>query len=334
MGFVIMNEGKHMISIIVPIYNSEKWLQRCVESLVAQTYQDIEILLINDGSTDNSINICKKFAEDDQRVIVIDKPNEGVSATRNLGIKTAKGDYIQFVDSDDYIEPQMCESLVKTMGNSDLAVCGMRIWKNGAVLREPHISGGIYDLRQDIHFYFTLRRINLAPYNKLYKKNKITALFREGLSLGEDTLFVLEYLKNVERISVLSECLYNVVLDNENSLNKKHPDNALDLLIEQRKEEEAFLLDCYGKNCDLTPLYNCYLLNTHAYFLNKVRAKQHIQDAISKYIKNDFLQEKIKRAAPGRLDLKLFQTIFSKKRVRAVNAYFHVKALYYSLRGI
>ena len=81
MGFVIMNEGKHMISIIVPIYNSEKWLQRCVESLVAQTYQDIEILLINDGSTDNSINICKKFAEDDQRVIVIDKPNEGVSAS-------------------------------------------------------------------------------------------------------------------------------------------------------------------------------------------------------------------------------------------------------------
>ena len=92
-----------LISVIVPVYNAEKYLKECVESLINQTYINLEIILINDGSTDNSIQICNEYADYDSRIIVVDKLNEGVSKTRNLGIEIAKGDFITFVDSDDYI---------------------------------------------------------------------------------------------------------------------------------------------------------------------------------------------------------------------------------------
>lgn len=96
-----------MISIIVPIYNAEKYLNRCITSLLQQTYSNIEILLIDDGSTDHSLEICRKYR--DSRIRVISKQNEGVSATRNLGIELAKGEYIMFCDADDFVEKEWCE---------------------------------------------------------------------------------------------------------------------------------------------------------------------------------------------------------------------------------
>ena len=119
-----------MISIIVPVYNAENWLKKCVDSIINQTYKDIEILLINDGSKDRSIDILKEYEKKDSRIRVFDKQNEGVSKTRNLGIKEAKGEFIQFVDCDDYIEENMCETMLHLISNSDMAICGMRIKKN------------------------------------------------------------------------------------------------------------------------------------------------------------------------------------------------------------
>ena len=94
---------EELVSIILPIYNAEKYLERCLESIITQTYANIEIILINDGSTDNSINIIKEYAIKDSRIIIIDKENEGVSVARNIGILKARGKYICFVDADDYI---------------------------------------------------------------------------------------------------------------------------------------------------------------------------------------------------------------------------------------
>lgn len=322
-----------MISIIVPIYNSAKWLKRCVNSLIGQTYRNIEILLINDGSKDNSLNICNEYAKKDNRIVVIDKKNTGVSATRNAGLKAAKGEYIQFVDSDDYIEPQMCEMLVKAIDNSDMVICGMRIWKDDIVLREPHIDDGIYTLKDNIDIYFQLRKINLGPCNKLYRRELIKNYFIENISLGEDTIFVLEYMRNVQTISVLSECLYNVVLDNENSLNKKKNVDTLSLLIEQRKEEENVLTEIYGTDSDFTQIYNQYLYNVHAHFLNLIKmGYEAIKSEISIHINNALLQEKIKRSAPKRWDMKIFKSIFLKKHIHATCLYFKIKTIYYGNR--
>ena len=101
------------VSIIVPIYNAEKWLEKCINSIIKQLYHNIEILLVNDGSTDKSLEICQKFAKKDNRIIIIDKPNEGVSKSRNIGIEKATGEYIKFVDSDDWLEENTCEELVE-----------------------------------------------------------------------------------------------------------------------------------------------------------------------------------------------------------------------------
>lgn len=319
-----------MISIIVPVYNSEKWVVRCIESLINQTYRDIEIILVNDGSADKSLDICKSYAEKDKRIVVIDKENTGVSSTRNAGLDAAKGEYIQFVDSDDYIEPEMCEMFLKNIGNSDLAICGMRIWENERVLREPHLKSGIYEIRNNIDIYFDLRRINLGPCNKLYKKSMITHRFREDISLGEDTIFVLDYMKDVKSAAVLSECMYNVVLDNADSLNKKKSQDKLDILIDQRKKEEDVLLAMYGPSCDMTQIYNEYLLNTHAFFLQTAQHYSKIlMDMIRKYANNDFLLEKIKKSVPKRWDLKVFRRFFSKKHTFLVWLYFKIKTVYY-----
>ena len=114
-----------LISIIVPVYKAEKYLRRCVDSILAQTYQNIEVLLIDDGSPDNSGEICDEYAEKDSRVRVFHKPNGGVSSARNLGLKEAKGDYIGFVDADDYIDKTMYEVLLCNLikENSDISIC-------------------------------------------------------------------------------------------------------------------------------------------------------------------------------------------------------------------
>ena len=115
-----------MISIIVPVYNSEKTLSRCVESLQAQTETELEILLVDDGSTDGSGDLCDAFAQADKRIQVIHKENNGVSSARNAGIRKAQGDYVQFVDSDDYVDPAYCRSMREALeqGGGRLAVCG------------------------------------------------------------------------------------------------------------------------------------------------------------------------------------------------------------------
>ena len=117
------------ISIIVPIYNIEKYLPRCLDSILAQTYKNLEVILVDDGSVDNSGMIADKYARNDQRIIVIHQVNKGVSAARNAGLDLATGDYIGFVDGDDYIEPDMYEILMRIIDEQqvDIAHCGYQM---------------------------------------------------------------------------------------------------------------------------------------------------------------------------------------------------------------
>jgi len=317
-----------MISIIVPIFNSERWLGRCIESLISQTYKDIEIILINDGSTDNSLVICKEYSLKDNRIVVIDKENGGVSSARNLGIKSAKGEYIQFVDSDDFIDPQMCEKLVEAIKNADMVLCGLKVWQEGRLLREPHLKSEIVDYRQDISKYFELRKINLGPCNKLYIREKITRLFDESLALGEDTLFVLDYMNNINIVSVLSDCLYNVVLDNADSLNHKPKVDKIDSLIEQRKYEENFLISVYGESCDLTEMHNTYLFLIHASLWEFINfSKDVYKSNVYKFLRNIDLQNRVKKSKPERIDYKIFKFLFIHKLTMLMYAFFTLKKL-------
>ena len=125
----ISDKQEKIVSIIIPVYNAEKCLGYCLNSIASQTYRNLEIILVNDGSTDDSLKICNNYAFLDSRIRVIDIPNAGVSNARNVGLKAATGEYIEFADADDVLNPKMVETLVDKMDTyqSDLVICGFEM---------------------------------------------------------------------------------------------------------------------------------------------------------------------------------------------------------------
>lgn len=250
------------ISIIVPAYNAEKTMDRCLQSLVTQEDSNIEIIIVDDGSKDGTYAIAKKYKKKYENVVLLYQSNQGVSAARNKGIEASTGDYIMFVDSDDSLQSGTCSFLLSEISEEiDLVLFGLNIFRDGKLLRTPHLQNKTIDLDESPEVYWDLRKINLGPCNKLYKKQFIRSLFDLNLSLGEDTKFVLDYMSNINRIKVLQNCLYNVYLDNGNSLNRRFREDKLDQLIAVREYEQQFLLQKYN---DVIPeLYNQFFLDLH-----------------------------------------------------------------------
>lgn len=213
-----------MISIIVPIYNIEKYLPQCIESIIGQTYNDLDIILVDDGSTDASSIICDEYAKKDSRIRVIHKKNEGLVRARKTGIQAAYGEYIAYVDGDDWIEPDMMEKLLKKMieQNVDLVMCG-RYEDTGDVSKELHqdFPEGRYDKgalikeiypRMIVGEEFFDWKISPGVWDKLYKKEIIMPFqmqVNDGLRMGEDAACVYPMLLNVDSIYILNRCLYH-----------------------------------------------------------------------------------------------------------------------------
>lgn len=208
------------VSIIVPIYNTEKFLRKCIESIVNQTLQEIEIILINDGSTDNSHNICLEYAEKyPEKIRYINNKNIGCSATRNLGIKLAKGEYIAFVDSDDYIEKEIYEEMYKVARNKsvDVVVSGIIYEDKTNIIQKISIPKNI----KSYYDYFKVDNRLANPVNKLFKKdvilkNKIN--FPLNTHSGEDIVFCFKFLSQTKKISSLSKAYYHYINHGENSI--------------------------------------------------------------------------------------------------------------------
>ena len=201
------------VSLIVPIYNTDRYLKRCINSIINQTLKDIEIILINDGSSDESDNIVKSF--NDKRIKYINKENEGIGKTRNLGINESTGDFIAFVDSDDYISKSFCEHLYNRAikSKSDIVVCDY--FEDRGYIKEIRFSN--FDDTNIIENPRVLNNINLGPCNKLYSSKLIkdnNIRFEENLKY-EDVPFVIKSLKHAKNISKLNECLtYYVIHEN------------------------------------------------------------------------------------------------------------------------
>lgn len=208
------------ISIIVPVYNAEKTLARCVRSLMAQTYRNLEILLVNDGSRDQSPAICQRFAQEDGRIRVIDKPNGGVSSARNAGLDAARGDFVMFCDSDDWVEPDWCESMVSLCGPGDMVICE----SGRADLKTEHDADTEDAERRELLHYPILA---CSLWNKLFLRPAIEQAglrFDEKLRLGEDFCFVLAYLCQIDgKLRFLYRPLYHYDVSTEGSLSKKAP---------------------------------------------------------------------------------------------------------------
>ena len=166
-----MNE-KPLISVIVPVYNVEKYLRKCLESIINQTYKNLQIILVNDGSTDSSLSICKEYENIDNRIIVIDKENEGPAIARNVGLDSADGDFIAFVDSDDWILENMYEVLLEKQAihNADMTVCGKLNYyeKTDSFVSGNLFENDVYCEKEEAIGILMLKSV--APWNKLYRK--------------------------------------------------------------------------------------------------------------------------------------------------------------------
>lgn len=205
-----MNE---LISVIVPVYNVEKYIEECISSIINQTYKNLEVIIVNDGSKDNSLQIVKRLAIKDNRIIIIEKENGGLSSARNAGLKIAKGNLICFIDSDDYLECSMIEKMYNNMieYNADLSV--VRVIQDFSNNKYEYFdfSQGedkTYLNTEGGNWLFYDCSIFHPVWNKLYKKELIDFIFEEKIKRNEDILFNGKYLTNCNSIIICNEPLY------------------------------------------------------------------------------------------------------------------------------
>ena len=206
-----------LISIIVPVYNVEDYLKACLDSIINQTYKNLEIILIDDGSTDNSGKICDEYAGKDNRIKLIHKPNVGLSDARNAGLEIAKGEYIGFVDSDDYIAEDMYEFLYNLVVDNDLdvAMCASCDVHEDGTVKTPKIFKTIFinEKEKIIENLFVNQAGGLAisVCNKLFKKKVIkNCKFTVGKT-SEDVFFVLKWIENTDKFCRISDVKYYYV---------------------------------------------------------------------------------------------------------------------------
>lgn len=250
------------ISIIVPVYNSEKYLSRCIDSILNQTMKDFELILINDGSTDNSLSILKNYELKDSRIRVIDQKNVGVSKTRNKGIKLANGDYITFIDNDDTIKSDYLEKFLSFIGDYDMVIGGyQRVDSNGNIISE-------FRLKDSLWAKYTF----ITPWARIYKKKFLIDNNIKFLTspIGEDVYFNLNIYNKTDSIKIVNYVGYEWLnnLDSvSNTVHKGFNDKVdivkfLDSLysIKGDKYQDYFDFYCYkfgiwyllysGKNAD------------------------------------------------------------------------------------
>lgn len=250
----------YKISIIMPIFNSEKYLLKAVNSVLTQTYNNFELILVDDGSTDKSLEICNSFLHD-SRVKVIEQKNSGVSSARNTGIKKANGDWVMFIDSDDCIDKDMLYSMVESIKTEeiDFIFCGFKKKffdekNNDKFIREEEFCCKDILMNKETFLNkieeFIDKCLLQGPWGKLFKMNIIKEnkiVFDEKISYGEDTLFVYTYLKYINNAKCLNGAFYNYNVFNNNSLNLKFRRDKFQIHLRINKTLES-LIKKYNKN--------------------------------------------------------------------------------------
>ena len=212
------------ISVIIPIYNSSQTLERTINSVITQTYKNLEIILVNDGSTDDSIEICKKYAEKDNRIIIVNQENKGVGEARNHGIDISTGDFISFVDSDDTMDENFYKELIATqiVTNADIVESGAKVvlGKDNEIFPyEKKDKIIIYENHDYMKNYLNFS-LNVSVWGKIYKRELIGDIRFPDLNINEDFVFLWEIVKRTNLFCENLNVNYHYYLDKEVSLSK------------------------------------------------------------------------------------------------------------------
>ena len=216
---------KPKISVVIPVFNTEQYLDVCLESVINQTYSNIEIIIINDGSTDSSAQICQSYAESDSRITFINKANQGVSATRNIGIDMASGAWLYFLDSDDFLELTTFEILINrsNISKADIIHFGNRVVRGGDIKGEHTYAND--QCYTKINYFLDDNISNVVPVSltfirhELVRSNKI--YFNDKMKHYEDILFVYCLYCHTSKILVLKDIFYNQVIREDSASRKE-----------------------------------------------------------------------------------------------------------------
>ena len=218
-----------LISIVVPVYNAECFLKKSIDSILNQSYQDFELILVDDGSTDHSWKLINTLAANDKRIKIFHKENGGPGDARNYGISQALGNWIAFIDSDDTVDSDYLQKLINASKDVDLVLCGMKLINNeSTTLSKIFIDGENPKKVLQVEEIFEILRLYTlsGPICKLFKRSIIEEnklMFPTDMKLGEDSVFVYSYLQHIDKLYILDDYHgYNVMLSqNENSLTKR-----------------------------------------------------------------------------------------------------------------
>ncbi len=224
-----MNKSSSLVGIIVPVYNTSRFLSRCLDSITTQSYENLEIILIDDGSTDNSGAICDQYAGVDRRIHVVHQPNRGASSARNYGLKLSRGEYICFIDSDDTVAPDFVSTLLDAIltTGSDISSSRMEQVKKGAVAEKRvgeirALSGT--DATWEMLY---LREPNMNTPCKMFSRHIIADLRFPDEGMGEDFYFSYLALSASDSVAIVPYCMYNYVQHSDSTVHKKFSEKRL-----------------------------------------------------------------------------------------------------------
>lgn len=263
-----------MISILVPVYNVENYLSQCLDSILAQTYKDIEIVMVNDGSTDHSKYIATSYANRYSFIHLYNYENAGISTTRNRLLRHAKGEYVFFVDSDDYIAPQTLQAMMNHMetNNCDIVCCGYTMdYRFGALYRKVETKK-VMTKQEALHSLAENKGMNNYPWGKLYKKKCFSNVsFPEFMRGFEDTYTVFKALCNADTIGCITKRYYHYVQHQGSLTHRMNLETAYDMrkayeyqesCLRRWYPEEDFHFDVHLVNSDFVILYTIFAYYT------------------------------------------------------------------------
>lgn len=331
-----------LISIIMPVYNAEKYLNRSIESVMNQTYKNIEIILVNDGSTDASLTICSNYQKADSRIKLINQKNSGVSAARNRGIDEATGTYIMFIDSDDYIEKNMIEDMVGkiTENDIDLVISGIKMnyIKYGQIIKEENykLKDNIYTITEMLNAI--LVDIDLicicGPCCKLYKRNILkdnNIKFTNEFTMGEDTWYNLDYIDACNgKVVTMSNIYYNYMRENPSSLFTKYYEDYIKIT---EKVYNKFL-DLLKKKADKQAIYRyekTYIFNLiYANVINFKYTTTHKKkiDDLDYSLNNNVVKNDINNVKTNGLKERVFVFLIKHKCKYILYLYFKLRTIW------
>lgn len=255
------------VSILVPVYNVEQYVGKCLDSLLAQTWKDIEIVLINDGSTDSSLQVCEDYAAKHSNIHIYSYPNSGISVTRNRALHHAQGEFVMFVDSDDFIDPEMVETMMEALHREklDLVQCGFRMDYRFFTFYRKGSGRGSWDNLTALRMLAKGKKFNNYPWGKITRKSCFDGVtFPENMPGFEDTYTIFKSFANARRCGTIPNRFYHYVQRRGSLTNRMSLDTVYlmrkaysyqEAYLKERFPQESFSFDMAQYNTDMVIIY-------------------------------------------------------------------------------